>query len=239
MIFSDRFHKITETLLRAIFPKHCPVCDEIIPLNEEYCKCSRAESTKISNDFCRHCAQERINCTCENENSVYLPEVASVYVYNARVRSDILSLKFNYEKRIAKKLGADMAERVAKVYSNVDFDIVTFVPMSEASLRKRTYNQSQLLADVIGKRLFVDTLPLFSKKTETAAQHTLSGKERIDNLKGAISLDFPEKVEDKTILVCDDVKTTGATLDKCVRLLEDAGAKRVCCICVAVSEFRR
>lgn len=233
----DKLYKIFDKLIRCVYPKFCPVCDEIIPINQDYCKCSRFDSKKIGDDYCRHCGQIESKCVCQRKNTIHLPDIAAVYAYSGKVRADILSLKFDNEKRLAKKLGADMAERCAGVYSDVDFDIVSFVPMSKSSLRKRSYNQSQLLAKTVGQKLFVECRPLFTKIIDTAAQHKLSAEERVSNLDNSVVLKEGVDVKGKTVLICDDVKTTGATLSQCVKVLESAGAKRICCICVAISEF--
>lgn len=233
----EKLLRFFDKLIRCVYPKFCPVCNEIIPINQDYCKCSRSDSKKVSDSYCRHCGKNEAECVCQHENCVYLPDIAAVYVYAGKVRADILGLKFDNQKHIARKLGAAMAERCARVYSDVDFDIVSFVPMSKSSLRKRSYNQSQLLAKIVAEKLFVDTKPLFTKVVDTAAQHNLSGKERVKNLNNSIVLNKDVKVEGLNILLCDDVKTTGATLSQCVKVLEAAGAKRVCCICAAISEF--
>ncbi len=236
-LFKDRIHKISNKLIRCVYPEHCPVCDEIIPLMEDYCFCSRDESKKISKDYCRHCGQNSDNCTCGAENSVYLPDIAAVYYYSGKIRADILNFKFNNCKKMAVKLGEAMAERCAIVYCDVDFDFVTFVPMTKESYLKRGYNQSQLLAEVLAEKFFLPVEDLLVKTKNTASQRELGGKERIENLKGSIRLKKDVSVKGKTILVCDDVKTTGSTLGQCVKALEEAGAHRVCCLSIAVTEF--
>ena len=239
MKLNDKYYFIFDRLIRSVYPKHCPVCDEIIPLNRDYCKCSDFDNIKLSDDYCRHCGHDIKNCCCGGENSVYLPDVAAVYVYGGRIRSDILSFKFNYDKYLAKKLGAEMAERCAKAYCDVDFDYVTFVPMTKEAVKKRGYNQSQLLAEVVAEKFFIESKALLLKAADTAAQHSLSGKERINNLKNSIILNDNVQLKGKNILLCDDVKTTGTTLKSCVDVLIKAGASKVCCICVAVSDFNR
>ena len=236
---NEKLYRFADWLMRWLFPKHCPVCDEIIPLNEEYCHCSRQESRRISNDYCHHCGCDIASCDCDTENAVVLPEIAGVYVYSGKVRSDILDLKFNNCKRLAVKLGTDMAERCAYVYKDIDFDAVTFVPMTVDSYNKRTYNQSQLLANQVGKALFVPVEDLFNKIRQTRTQHELGGDERAQNVKASVELKAGASVEGKKVLICDDVKTTGATLNECVQALKKGGAEKICCICVAVTEFLR
>lgn len=235
----DKIYRVFDKLIRCIYPKHCPVCDRLIPLNEDYCSCSRNESKKISDNYCHHCGSDTLKCVCKIGNSVYLPEIAGVYFYDGKIRADILDLKFNNNRRVAAGLGFMMAERCAVVYSDIDFDAVTFVPMSEASKNIRGFNQSQLLAQKIAEQLFISCEDLLEKTRETRAQHKLGGEERIENVKNSVGIKDDAVVRGKSILICDDVKTTGATLNQCVEALQKAGAERICCICAAITEFSK
>lgn len=237
MILNDRIYKIFDKLIRCVYPKECPICKKLIPISQDYCSCSRYESRKISDNYCRHCGYDIDNCCCKIKNSIYLPDIAAVYIYSGKVRADILNLKFNNEKRLAVKLGTEMAERCANVFCDVDFDLISFVPMSENSYNLRTYNQSQLLANQIGKLYSVPVESIFVKTRKTAVQHELKGEQRTSNLKNSVALCENANIKGKNILICDDVKTTGSTLHQCVELLEKAEAGKVCCICVALSDF--
>lgn len=233
----DKFSGFYDKLIRCIYPKYCPLCNKIIPLNEDYCACTRMDSIRISDNHCHHCGHNIGFCVCSGQNSIPLPNFTGVYLYSGKIRADILNLKFNNEKRLAIKLGTEMAERCANVFCDIDFDIITFVPMTKKSLEKRTYNQSQLLARQVGKLLFVPVEDLFEKTRDTRTQFGLTGDERVQNLKDSVKLKTDIPLKGKNILICDDVKTTGATLDQCIRALKDCGADKICCITVAVSQF--
>lgn len=233
----EKMYKIWDIAMRCIYPERCSVCNEIIPINKQYCACSCDESTLISEDCCFHCGHSSDNCICEAKNSVYLPKIAGVYIYGGKVRSDILKLKIRKDKIVAARLGTAMAERCAKVYCDIDFDLVSFVPMSQASFEKRGYNQSQLLANRVGELLFLPVEDLLDKIRMTKNQHDLSGEERLTNVENSVRVKVSADVKGKNILICDDVKTTGATLNQCVENLKRAGAAEVCCICAAITDF--
>ncbi len=234
---SENQRRVIRKALRWLYPKQCSVCGKIIPLNEDYCLCSRTESVRISTDYCHHCGYEVKNCVCNATNTVMLPHIAGVYLYGGRIRADILDLKFKNEKHLAEKLGTDMAERCANVYYNIDFDAVTFVPMTDKSLDKRLYNQSELLANQVGKMMFLPVENMFVKTRDTHSQYGLSGENRRANLKDSVTLRKGVSVKGKRILICDDVKTTGTTFEQCVKALQENGVEVVCCICVAISDF--
>ena len=129
-----------------------------------------------------------------------------------------------------------MAECVAFEFGDVKFDVITCVPQTKKKRRKRGYNQSALLAKQISHELSVPFNELLLFKTrETADQHDLRGKDRLKNLKNAFAAENEDAVKDKTILLCDDIKTTGATLNECRKTLLKAGAKAVCCATIAVT----
>ena len=172
-------------------------------------------------DYCGYCAFER----------VYFERGYSVFVYEGAVRDAILRFKFgncgNFAKIFAKYL-AFVAEK-----QNIQFDVVTFAPMTDKARRKRGYNQAQLLANY-----FCDILGCEEKLTcalqkirETEPQESLGKDERKTNLIGAYSC--TADVKGKRVLVIDDVKTTGATLNECAKELKRAGATTVVGLTVA------
>ena len=172
-------------------------------------------------EYCGNCAYDKI----------YFDKAYSVFSYEGIVQKAILSMKYNnlaaYAKIFAKYL-IFMAEKV-----NLEYDIVTFAPMSRKSLRKRRYNQAQLLAKHFCDMLDKDSLLIEAivKTKETVAQEQLSKTERKTNLIDAYEINAD--VSGKRVLVIDDVKTTGATLNECAKVLKNAGATAVYGLTVA------
>ena len=115
-----------------------------------------------------------------------------------------------------------------------EVDVVVPVPLHPSRLHERGYNQSALLAEALAKRLNrrVDGTSLIRTR-DTAHQARLSGDERRNNLKGAFAVPNAQFIRGRTVLLIDDVMTTGATLSHCARALLDAGAARVWCATVA------
>ena len=154
-----------------------------------------------------------------------------MFSYEGAVQQAILDMKFanlgSYAKVFAKYL-VFLAEK-----HNLSYDLVTFAPMSKKALRHRRYNQAQLLAKYFCAILGKDALltEAIVKVKDTAAQEKLSKSERKTNLIGAY--DICADVEGKRVLVIDDVKTTGATLNECAKVLKKAGATEVIAITVA------
>ena len=114
-----------------------------------------------------------------------------------------------------------------------EIDVVLAVPLHPRRLRERGYNQSALLAESLARRLGrrFDRRSLVRTR-DTEHQARLSGEARRNNLKGSFAVPDAQFVRGRTILLVDDVMTTGATLSHCARALLDAGAARVWCATV-------
>lgn len=163
-------------------------------------------------DFCGNCAFDKI----------YFDKSYAVFSYEGAVQRAILNMKFNGRGRYAKILAKYLAYCAVK--NNLEFDVVCFPPMSKKSKRERFYNQSRLLAEYFcqingcGEK-YLDAL---AKVKETERQERLSKTERKQNLIGAYKV--TADVKGKRVLVIDDVKTTGATLNECAKALKRKGA---------------
>lgn len=229
--------KISDLISDIFFPVRCPFCGKTIQFGKDSCSCQSDEVICISDNFCRHCAAEKDNCSCEEKDATFLENVAGVYLYSGKIKSQIALFKFAKKKKYAHEFSLRMSERVAKVYCDADFDAVTFVPSSEKSIKERGFNQSELLAKGVSERLFVPLEDFLTKARETELQHNLSAKERLINLEGAFALKNDVTVKGKTVLLCDDVKTTGTTLRKCADVLYENGAKDVYCIVLAITDY--
>lgn len=223
-------------ITRIFFPLKCPLCGEIVPISDKLCSCCKGEKRIISDKFCIHCGLDYGKCTCEVD-AVSLDSVAGVCYYSGTAKWEIALFKFAGRKKLSEPLSLLMSERAAKAFNDVEFDFVTFVPASESSLEKRGFNQSELLSKGVAERLFIKHKRVLVKVKETKLQHSLNAKERLSNLEGAFALDKDVSVEGKTVLLCDDVKTTGTTLRKCADVLYANGAKKVCCLVYAVTDY--
>ena len=172
-------------------------------------------------DYCDNCSLDKMYFDC----------AYSVFSYEGAVQKAILSMKFHHLASNAKVLAKYLVFMAKKV--NLKYDIVTFIPMSKKAFRKRRYNQAQLLAKHFCNLLDKDNLltETIVKIKETKAQEQLNKTERKINLLGAYKINAD--VKGKRVLVIDDVKTTGATLNECAKVLKNAGATAVYGLTVA------
>ena len=160
----------------------------------------------------------------------YPVDCCALYRYQGEVRRAVLRFKYNGRREAARGFGRLLAEAAAGVAAGAD--LVTFVPMDPKRRRLRGYNQAQLLAKNVAEQLSLPCRALLVKTRSTPQQHTLTRSVRRKNLHGAYAL-LEESVRGKTVLLCDDIVTTGETLRECVRVLRRAHVKRVVCLLIS------
>ena len=153
--------------------------------------------------------------------------------YEKTVRDALLRLKFQGASEIAEPLGELIARCAAEQFGG-EFDTVTWVPVSKKRLRKRGYDQSELLARSACRFWDIQPVRLLEKKVDNPAQSGIhDGAARRANVLGVY--EAVGDVAGKRILLIDDICTTGATLIECTRVLEDAGAEQVVCVAAALT----
>lgn len=208
-----------ERLLSALIPNHCLLCDQTIPAGRLFCP--DCEASLPEKPFLR---------AIPLEEGVQM-SVAAPFPYEGGFRDALQRYKFQGRHRMAKALGLLMAEAAQRFPYR--FDAVTYVPLSPKDRRSRGYDQSELLAVQVGRALRLPVRPLFIKSNATATQHDLGAAQRRENVKGAYRCTAKGGLRGMSILLIDDIVTTGSTLGECAKLLYAAGARSVCGLCAA------
>lgn len=151
--------------------------------------------------------------------------------YRGGLESLIRAFKFDRHDFLAPALGRLLAETIAS-RGDYGFDLVAPVPMRRSKERQRGYNQADLLARELSKRTgFELDRELLRKVADNEMQSTLPRDARARNVRNVFAA--AERARGKSVLVVDDICTTGETLNECARVLLKSGAKRVCAITVA------
>lgn len=238
MSFSDFALSARDAFLDAVFPPRCVFCDKVAPLKNGICAQCETKAKRIEEPVCLKCGMSKKNCECKTKSRFY-DGLCAPYEYEGAVRKGIHIFKFNSVRESAKPFSCMMARCVKKSFDKVSFDIVINVPASAASVKKRGFDQSALLARGVAKELgLVYDGTVIKKIYETKSQHLLSNLLRRGNLTGAFEVADKSKVEGKTVLLCDDVATTGETLDECAKMLYLAGADKIYCSVIALTQIK-
>jgi len=216
-----------------IWPARCPTCDRITQSRTKLCPNCAEENEEIG-EACIGCGRPKEKCTCLKE-ALDL-DLAAVYPYQDGVRRAIQAMKFRERTDLFDFFSIKMADRFRAVFPDAKVDLVAAVPMTRRDRKQRGYNQSAELAKRVAWQLGVKyEKHMLEKIKETATQHTLSEKQRKKNVKGAFRVRPDVDLRGKTVLLCDDVKTTGATLNECRNVLLKSGAEEVWCVTIAVT----
>lgn len=217
-------------ILDFVFPKKCVSCKK---LGDYICSNCFAFISFNENSICIPCNRASLNGLthpgCKSRysidgcfSSVSYNKIAKKLIYNFKYKPYLLDLKnvlvdLFYE-------GIIQNEEFNKNSKNA---ILVPVPLYSSKLKKRGYNQAEILANGISKKLRIEVRNLLLRTKNTKTQFSLGKKERKENMKGVFSLSSSTNLKGKTVFVIDDILTTGSTLSECANVLKRAGAKRV------------
>ncbi len=165
------------------------------------------------------------------EANLELPDVEKIYyslLYNKFIRKKFHAFKFQGKSYLYKPFGEILIDTIK--IKNIDNKVqaITFVPAHRRKEALRGYNQSELLARYIAKRLDITLLDNHLIKIRwTTDQNKLGRVERKNNLKDSFKAINIEDFKGKEILLIDDIITTGTTMKECSKALVEKGAKKV------------
>ena len=220
--------KFLDYILDFIYPPRCPCCGE---LNNNYNPCEKCFSDilkdRIGNKVCKFCGNEKHDCECKRYHYLF-SGVAAPFYNRGAARCGVYMMKFQNAPFVADYFGNEMYNCFIKQFPNVKIDIITIVPSTKKDLINKHYDKVELLARVFSKKSgFKLNKNVIKKVRQTKGQHNLSHNERQQNVKGAFKV--KKRLDGKTVLLIDDIKTTGYTLNECAKQLRLAGAEKVYC----------
>lgn len=226
----NKHSSVKDFLLDLIMPNRCPFCQEFIPYNALSCsECE--ESLELTEDrCCPYCG--RPECICGND-ILYYSRCYSAAFYKGTARKGIHDLKFQHGANAAYIFGDIIREKLEADDILGRIDCAVPVPMSAKNERLRGYNQARIIAEriVLGTDIPVVSGALLRRHSKTA-QHFLNAEERRKAVYEQYSL-AGKITAGKTVLLCDDVMTTGSTINRCAELLatEGAAAEVIAAVC--------
>jgi len=241
--------KALKSLIDLIYPPRCLICQAFLQDQNTvqggqdipFCQTCFKEFTPIKSPICSLCGrpfsdgteQDRICEECLRKRPSY--DIARApYLYDGALMTAIHELKYAQRSHLADSLGSLLALFAQTCIGELRGSLVMPVPLHPKRLRARGFNQSLLLARCVASKTGAELDFLSLRRTKfTKPQTELSSEERKKNVRKAFEVVKPEVVKKRTILLVDDVATTGSTLNECAKALKRAGADRVLCLVLA------
>ena len=216
---------VWQHLLDRLYPARCPYCDSLIANKDDYA-CPRCKPL-LPNFSIERFAAGGYRC-------------AVPLRYDTPFSDAVKRFKFRGRAQYAPKLAFVLTNSILELFPGEQLnaiDAVVCVPMHKHDLKKRGYNQAELLARECAALLALPFWEPLEKTKYNQKQHNLSRGQRLGNVRGVYRCIEPSLVKGKTVLLVDDIITTGATLGACAKALKAAGAKAVYCapLCTVVS----
>ncbi len=208
-----------------LYPPNCGGCGAS---GVRWCKDCTQKTVEIMPQICPICGNPNLNNeTCERCKALppFYTSLRAYSVFGGSIREAIHKLKYQRDIGLGSALAPLMINSIIKL--NWSLDLITSVPLGLVRFKERGYNQANLLARPIALFLNIPfSSHALSRTRETRTQVGLSVVERMENMSGAFQAK-EQLVKGKTILVVDDVATSGATLNACAKALLEVGASRV------------
>jgi len=234
--------KIVWWIRELLFPRRCPVCDRPVkPAGKKICDVCREKLRYVSGAYCMKCGKPLSGETAEycmecRQKKHEFVQGMSLYEYESAAAS-IYRFKYAKRREYAEFFGEELSERFGEMIRKWNVDALIPVPIHKTRKRERGYNQAELLAQQLGRRTGLPVVSdLLVRCRKTTPQKELNALQRQNNLKKAFKISQND-VKLSTIIVIDDIYTTGSTVDEMTKILKQAGVGKVYVLTLAIGSM--
>ena len=191
--------------------------------------CGKLEQKSLCNK-CKIKLQKNAICKIEDykNTSSYFDEHIYLFQYNGEIRDAILKYKFD-EKSYIYRTFLEFIKNNENICAQIKkYDIIIPVPISKKRLNSRGYNQSSLIAKNLAQELNIEySEKILIKIKDNKPQSEMKQDTRKSNVSGVYKVINEERINNKKVLIVDDIFTTGSTADECARVLKDNNAESI------------
>lgn len=220
-------------LLDLLYPPSCPLCGDVLKEGMHgFCDACRGKVDRVKTPVCEICGKEIAKARyvlCEDcaRRPKHFVKGFPAFNYVPPMNEGIYRFKYHFERCHASVFAGEIVKTHGKEILSISPEVLIPVPIHKKKLRKRGYNQAEILAGELSRLLGipVDASVLIRGKN-TVPQKKLSPEERKNNLKTAF-LSTQNRVNYRSVLLVDDIYTTGATIEACTERLLEAGVSEV------------
>lgn len=227
---------LVQGLLQILYPAGCCVCRRPLPDGDAaFCPACRSALTSDPSPTCPRCAASvgpfanlDGGCARCRDSPYHFTQAVRLGPYEGLLRDAVLRMKHLAGEALADHLGALWAEHAAERLQGLNVDVVVPVPLHWWRLWARGYNQSEALARALADRLGKPCRPGWVRRVRATPHQTQqTPAQRRLNVRGAFRARAGSSLAGKSVLVVDDVLTTGTTCSEVARALREGGAARV------------
>ena len=232
---------IKDKIIILLWPEVCPFCQKVC--KDGICaECrKKLESLKIREPRCMQCgkqirSKEQEYCYDCMHTHHYYEQGLSLWTHKPPVNQSVYQFKYHNQRRYANIYGEEIVKEFFEKIRHWDPDVIIPIPLHRSRRRKRGYNQAELLAEEIGRRMRipVDSKSLMRIK-KTSPQKQLGHQDRKKNLKSAFALKSMFRPAKKVLLI-DDIYTTGNTMDAAAEVLKQKGVENVYFLTISIGQ---
>ncbi len=226
-------------LLDILFPSRCAACGSTVASTDRHLCPSCAGRIPLIEEGCPFCSSQADNtpCTACSDRHWYIARHIAISDYSGVMKSAIRKMKFGGIRAIYSVLGSLAARELAR--RSLWADIITWVPMNSRKQWRRGFNQSERISTYISRKTGIPRRPLLKEKRGAGAQRDLGLRDRFIHSLGRYEPVKGPDLSGKSVLIIDDVYTTGSTINECARQLLMAGAERVFSLTIARTDIKR
>lgn len=227
------YNRIIKIVADILFPRRCPVCDEIVlPRGGLICpECVKSLSF-VKGPVCKKCGKEVFSDRLEycfdcTKHTRSFESGRALINYNDAAKDSMVKIKYKNKREYIDFYTEAICRRYEKQITRMRADVLVPVPVHPSRMKTRGYNQAELLARGIGRSLGIPVRSdLLRRSRKTAPQKELNPAERLKNLEQAFEAEG-NFAGIETVILIDDIYTTGSTIEACTRALKRAGVKTV------------
>lgn len=236
-VHSSPVSQLATGLLDLIFPPVCQLCNASQPAgyHEAFCETCLKRLNQLLGEQCPRCAARfpQVNPSASDCHLCHVEDYAFSQTiawgpYDSALRSIVLRIKEQRNESLAHHIGLYFARHFHQQLEAATIDAIVPVPLHWTRRLWRGYNQAEVLAKAIAHHLHKPYRSIWLwRRLQTPLQASVTPIQRRKNLRHAMTARIPRQYQGQQILLVDDVMTTGATADACVRALLAAGAGSV------------
>ena len=229
-------------LLDLLYPRHCPLCDEVLEFDGmQVCEPCIEKQVYVNPPYCMKCGK-----TIEDVTEEYCGDCKAlpksfdrgfpVFAYSGAIKDALYAFKYKNQRSYGDFFADCIVRQYGRELGRLQLDGLVPVPVHRKKRRDRGYNQAEVLAQSLAKRLELPVYPTYILRiVNTSPQKELNDKIRMKNLNNAFKIG-ENTIKLKKVLLVDDIYTSGATIEACTKVLLEAGVEKIYYTSVAIGK---